>query len=114
MTTSCAGLALRVLPSSKRYYIVQYRIGTRYRRMSLGQHGVLTSEKARTMALKLLAAVKDGEDPAGDRKEGRKALTVAELAQRFDKEHIAVRLKPGTAQENRRNLRRSSCRRLAG
>ena len=34
------GFAVRVLPSGKRYYIVQYRIGTRYRRMSLGQHGV--------------------------------------------------------------------------
>ena len=42
------GFAVRVLPSGKRYYIVQYRIGTRYRRMSLGQHGVLTTEKART------------------------------------------------------------------
>jgi integrase len=100
------GFAVRVLPSGKRYYIVQYRIGTRYRRMSLGQHGVLTTEKARTKAFGLLAAVKDGEDPAGDRKQGRKAPTVAELAQRFDKEHIAVRLKPGTAREYRRNLRR--------
>ena len=100
------GFAVRVLPSSKRYYIVQYRIGTRYRRMSLGQHGVLTTEKARTKAFGLLAAVKDGEDPAGDRQERRHALTVAELAQRFDKEHIAVRLKPGTAREYRRNLRR--------
>ena len=100
------GFAVRVLPSGKRYYIVQYRIGTRYRRMSLGQHGVLTTEKARTKAFGLLAAVKDGKDPAGDRQEGRKALTVAELAQRFDKEHIAVRLKPGTAREYRRNLRR--------
>ena len=57
-------------------------------------------------AFGLLAAVKDGEDPAGDRQQGRKAPTVAELAQRFDKEHIAVRLKPGTAREYRRNLRR--------
>ena len=100
------GFAVRVLPSGKRYYIVQYRIGTRYRRMSLGQHGVLTSEKARRKAFQLLAAVKDGKDPAGDRREGRKALIVAELAQRFDREHIAVRLKPGTAREYRRNLRR--------
>jgi integrase len=100
------GFAVRVLPSGKRYYVVQYRIGTRYRRMSLGQHGVLTTEKARTKAFGLLAAVKDGEDPAGDRQQGRKAPTVAELAQRFDKEHIAVRLKPGTAREYRRNLRR--------
>ena len=100
------GFALRVLPSGKRYYIVQYRIGTRYRRMSLGEHGVLTTEKARTKAFGLLAAVKDGQDPAGDRQQGRNAPTVAELAQRFDKEHIAVRLKPGTAREYRRNLRR--------
>ena len=74
--------------------------------MSLGQHGVLTTEKARTKAFGLLAAVKDGKDPAGDRRERRHALTVTELAQRFDKEHIAVRLKPGTAREYRRNLRR--------
>jgi integrase len=100
------GFAVRVLPSGKRYYIVQYRIGTRYRRMSLGQHGVLTTERARTKAFGLLAAVRDGEDPAGDRQQGRKAPTVAELARRFDKEHIAVRLKPGTAREYRRNLRR--------
>jgi integrase len=98
------GFAVRLLPSGKRYYIVQYRIGTRYRRMSLSQHGVLTAETARRKAFNLLAAVKDGKDPAGDRQEGRKALTVAELAQRFDKEHIAVRLKPGTAREYRRNL----------
>jgi hypothetical protein len=31
---------------------------------------------------------------------------VAELADRFDKEHIAVRLKESTAREYRRNLRR--------
>jgi integrase len=74
--------------------------------MSLGLHGVLTTEKARRMAFGLLAAVKEGKDPAGDRQEGRKALTVAELAERFEKEHIAVRLKPGTAREYRRNLRR--------
>jgi integrase len=100
------GFAVRVLPSGKRYYLVQYRIGTRYRRMSLGPHGVLTTETARAKAFKLLAAVKDGKDPAGERQERRMALTVAELANRFDKEHIAVRLKPGTAREYRRNLRR--------
>jgi len=100
------GFAVRVLPSGKRYYLVQYRIGTRYRRMSIGQHGVLTAETARRTAFNLLAAVKDGKDPAGERQAGRKALTVAELSQRFEKEHIAVCLKPGTAREYRRNLRR--------
>lgn len=101
-----AGFALRILPSGRRSYIVQYRIGNRYRRMSLGAHGVLTPEKARRMAFKVLAAVKDGEDPAGERSRARKACTVKELAERFDQEHISVRLKQGTATEYRRNLRR--------
>lgn len=101
-----AGFAVRILPSGRRSYIVQYRIGNRYRRMSLGAHGVLTPEKARRMAFKVLAAVKDGEDPAGERSRARKACTVNELAERFDQEHISVRLKPGTATEYRRNLRR--------
>ena len=100
------GFAVRVLPSGRRAYIVQYWKGKRYRRMSLGLHGVLTTEKARRMAFSLLAAVKEGEDPAGDRRDARTAVTVAELAERFDREHIAVRLKPGTAREYRRNLRR--------
>ncbi len=100
------GFAVRVLPSGRRSYIVQYRIGARYRRMSLGPHGVLTPEKARRKAFIILAAVKNGEDPARDRQEARKAITVAELAERFDKEHISVRLKPSTAREYRRNLRR--------
>ena len=94
------GFALRVLPSGKRYYVVQYRIGARYRRMSPGMHGVLTTEKARRKAFNLLAAIKDGEDPAGDRQAFRKAITVKELSERFDKEHIAVRLKPSTAKES--------------
>ncbi len=100
------GFAVRVLPSGKRYYLVQYRIGARYRRMSLGMHGVLTAEKARNKAFKMLAAVKDGEDPAGERQESRKTITIAELAERFDREHISVRLKASTAREYRRNLRR--------
>jgi integrase len=100
------GFAVRVLPSGSRAYIIQYWKGKRYRRMSLGLHGVLTTEKARRMAFSMLAAVKEGKDPAGDRRQARTEVTVAELAERFDREHIAVRLKPGTAREYRRNLRR--------
>ena len=101
-----AGFAVRVLPSSKRCYIVQYRIGARYRRMSLGTHGALTTEKARRKAFNLLSAVKDGEDPAGERQAERNVITVASLAERFDQEHIAIRVKPRTALEYRRSLRR--------
>jgi integrase len=86
--------------------MVQYRAGRRSRRVALGPHGVLTTEQARGMAIQMLAEVRAGADPALDRKQRRDAVTVAELADRFDKEHIAVRVKESTAKEYRRNLRR--------
>jgi integrase len=74
--------------------------------MSLGPSTVLTCDQARTRAMTIIAAVKNGEDPAADRAAKRNAATVSELAARFDKEHIAVRLKASTAKEYRGNLRR--------
>jgi integrase len=100
------GFGLRVLPSGRRSYMVQYRAGRRSRRLALGPHGILTAEQARSMATQLLAEVRAGSDPASVRKDRRDALTVTDLAERFDKEHIAVHLKESTAGEYRRNVTR--------
>lgn len=100
------GLGLRVLPSGRKGYVVQYRAGRRSRRMSLGPSTVLTCEQARTRAIGIIAAARNGEDPAAERDAGRKAITVKELADRFDREHISLRVKPSTAKEYRRNLER--------
>ena len=100
------GLGLRVLPSGHKGYVVQYRAGRRSRRMSLGPSTVLTCEQARTRAIIIIAAARNGEDPAAERDAGRKAITLKELADRFDREHISLRVKPSTAKEYRRNLKR--------
>ncbi len=100
------GLGLRVLPSGRRQYIVQYRAGRRSRRLSLGPSSILSPEQARNRALSILAEVRGGKDPAEDRDENRNALLVKELAQRFDEQHISVRLKPMTAREYRRALKK--------
>ncbi len=100
------GLGLRVLPSGRRQYIVQYRAGRRSRRLSLGPSSILSPEQARNRALSILAEVRGGKDPAEDRDENRNALLVKELAQRFDDQHISVRLKPMTAREYRRALKK--------
>lgn len=100
------GFGVRILPSGRRSYLVQYRAGRRSRRITLGPHGVLTTDQARGMAIEVLAEVRSGSDPATERKERREALTVTELASRFDAEHIAVHLMESTAREYRRNLRR--------
>ena len=100
------GFGVYVLPSGTRSFFVRYRLGGRRRRVSIGYYGVVTPEKARAQAVDILARVKKGEDPAADRQAERDAITVADLAERFEREHIAVRLKPSTAKEYRRSLRR--------
>lgn len=74
--------------------------------MSLGPSTVLTCDQARTRAITIIAAVKNGEDPAANLAAKRNAATVSDLADRFDKEHISVRLKASTAKEYRGNLKR--------
>jgi hypothetical protein len=86
--------------------VVQFRAGRRARRMSLGPSTVLTCDQARTRAIAIIAAVKNGDDPAAERDAKRNAATVRELAERFDREHIAVRLKASSAKEYRGTLKR--------
>src|SRR5262245_18799335 len=100
------GFGLRVLPSGRKRYIIQYRAGRRSRRISLGPSTVLTCEQARSRAITIIAATKNGDDPAARRDADRRAITVKELAERFAKEHIDLRLKPSTAKGYKRMLER--------
>lgn len=80
------GFGLRVYPSGRKSYLVQYKIGGRggrTRRISLGLHGIQTVEEARKKAAKLLAAVADGGDPAVDRAKSRQAFSIADLAKLY-------------------------------
>ena len=98
------GFGLRVMPSGRKGYTVQFRAGRRSRRMSLGPSTVLTCEQARNRAMALIAAAKGGDDPAAKRDAERQAVTVKELAKRFDEEHIALRVKATTGKGYRRLL----------
>jgi Arm DNA-binding domain/Phage integrase, N-terminal SAM-like domain len=100
------GFGLRVLASGRKGYVVQYRAGRRSRRISLGPSSVLACEQARNRAITIIAAAKNGEDPAAKRDADRAAITVAELAERFDREHVALRLKESTAKGYRRMVER--------
>jgi hypothetical protein len=58
------------------------------------------------MAIQHLAALRQGVDPLAKRDVGREAVTVRDLAARFDAEHIIVHLKPSTQKEYRRSLKK--------
>lgn len=91
------GFGVRVMPSGKRFFLVQYRRHGRTRRVMLGQFGPLTAEVARRRALTLLAQARSGGlDPAAERDVLRQSFTVGQLGTRFLKEHVAVRCKPTT------------------
>jgi integrase len=78
------GFGLRLYASGRRIFVVQYRLrggrGGRTRRIVLGEYGKMTPDEARRRAVKLLAAVDDGLDPAVERDEARSVLTLADLA----------------------------------
>ena len=98
------GFGVRVFPSGRKKFVLQYRCGRVSHRMTLGQFGAITLEHAKKLAMTALAKIGDGVDPLLERVKKRDALTVKDLAARFDAEHIAVHLKESTAKEYRRNL----------
>jgi integrase len=99
-----AGFGLRVLPSGKKSYLIQYRTGGRTRRMSLGRHGTVTPDAARKRAKTLLGLVAKGEDPAEERSSHRRSPTVSTVCDRFLNEHVPQRCKPRTAKEYQRSV----------
>lgn len=98
-----AGFGVRIMPSGKRFFLVQYRKRGRTRRVMIGQFGPITAENARRSAMRMLGQVRSGDgDPAAVRDAERQSTTVKELGQRFLKQHVTVRCKPTTQSEYRR------------
>lgn len=100
-----SGLGIRIFPTGRKQFVLQYRYGRTSRRMSLGRFGAITPDQARGLALEAMVKLRQDIDPMAEKRAKRTALTVRELADRFDEEHISVHLKASTAKEYRRNLK---------
>lgn len=102
------GFGLKITPKGRKVYIVQYRVGGRggrTRRVTIGTHGTLTPEQARTLAKNALGQVSSGIDPAQEKDKIRSGRTMNALLDKFDSEHILVKLKPKSQEDYQRNIR---------
>jgi integrase len=97
-----AGFGVAAFPNGKKVYVVQYRQAGRSRRASIGEHGRLTPDQARSEAKKLLGAAEAGSDPIAERKRARKARTFGAVAEEFLNLHVAAKRKRRTTAEYRR------------
>jgi integrase len=83
MDADLPGFGVRAMASGVKSFFVRYRVGggrgAQMRRVTIARAETLTPEQARDAARSILARVRLGEDPAGDKAERRSALTVSEL-----------------------------------
>jgi hypothetical protein len=82
------GFGVRVAESGTKTYFIRYRPrdggrGAPKRFVVLGRHGVITPDQARERARTLLGEVAAGKDPAKERANVGKAITIARLVDRF-------------------------------
>lgn len=98
-----SGFGVRVSPKGQKSFLIQYRYQGRTQRMRLGRLGLITADEARRKARILLGEAEAGKNPALAAASKRKAPKLFEVADRFEKEHIQIRLKPRT-QANYRSI----------
>ena len=94
-----AGFGVRVHITGRKLYIVQSRGPAGLKRVTLGRTGTQTVDERRREAAIVIDRIKRGEDPKPP--ELAPEPTVADLAERFLKNHVAVRCRPNTARNYR-------------
>src|SRR5277367_3051965 len=77
------GLGLRVAESGTKSWSVMYRHRRQLRRLTIGTYPELSLTDARAAARRTLRAAQLGEDPGGEKKANREALTFGELAKHY-------------------------------
>ncbi len=95
------GFGVRVYPTGRLLYFVQYRLSGRTRRVKIGLHGVVTPDAARQRARLILSDVSRGCDPAAERAARRQAKTVSELADAYLELHARPRKRSASDDEQR-------------
>ncbi|AIF81393.1 hypothetical protein I862_04165 [endosymbiont of Acanthamoeba sp. UWC8] len=101
--TQVPGFCVRISQKGKRHYYLQYMVKKSVKRLALGQHGIITVEKARDKAITMLAKVKDGGDPQAEKAQRAKEINIREFSTQY-LEYITLHCKSRTIKEYKRYL----------
>ena len=102
------GFGVRVYASGTKMYIAQARHGGESIRVTLGRHGVITADEARSRASRVLNRIRAGEEaidaplPAGT----GGGPTIADLAERHMEQHLSAHCRESTVVSIRKLLDR--------
>ena len=103
--TELKGFGLRVYPTGRRIYFVQYRNQFhRTRRKKIGPHGQVTTEQAREMAKAILGDVAKGEDPSQEAQTKKSRPSMADLAKEYLEFHAKTNKRPKSYLEDQKML----------
>lgn len=99
------GFGVKVQPSGSKSYFAYYRTHSgQQRKPAIGTHGKVTTEEARRIAKKWIAASVTGLDISEERKEARAAPLVRDLAQKYLNDYAACFKKPSSLKSDQSNL----------
>lgn len=90
------GFGIKIAKGGRKSYVCKYRIGhgrtAPTRRMTIGAHGSpWTVDQARIEARKLLGRAANGEDPAAEKQDAKKQITVTQLCDLYLEQGMATK-----------------------
>jgi len=103
------GFGVRVTSTGARSFVLNYRVAGRERRYTIGSANEWKATAARKFAADMKARVRLGHDPLAELEENRTAKTVADLCDRFEKDHMP-RLREATQKQYKQAIHGSANR----
>jgi integrase len=105
--TVTPGFLLKVTPTGRKVFMIQYRTNNGERRKpAIGRFGEITVEQARSIAQDWLAEVRKGKDPSAERAAAKLAPTMRELCDRFIADYSEPKNSRSTVVSNRGYINR--------
>ena len=105
------GFGVRVTPSGKKAFILNYRFKGRERRITIGQHPTWKTPAARKQAEELKHSIANGVDPLEKKHAEYSSPTVLEMWKRYQKDYLS-KLSPRSQQDQASMFRKSVLPRL--